>query len=234
MPRGACSGEIIAGVEPVETTKRAIDYITSVGAFPTVCIFRPVIGSDMENVPSPAYEDMVDVMRHMYVACRRHRIPIGVAPNIEVSLIVNPDDAQYLVPRTLGFRLDRLKLAMIKRLAAVKFRRELRPHPVKGTLDPAPRAAAQSRSGMILGGGAPPDDPRLRAVFDVLARAAGGVRLGPGPRGTRRAVRERGPRGARTAPGSRRSRRTERARRVRLQGQPGARSRTTGSRTGPR
>ena len=120
-----------------------IDYITSVGAFPTVCIFRPVIGSDMENVPSPAYEDMVEVMRHMYVACRRNRIPIGVAPNIEVSLIVNPDDAQYLVPRTLGFRLDRLKLAMIKRLAAVKFRRELRPHRVKGTLDPAPRAKSE-------------------------------------------------------------------------------------------
>jgi hypothetical protein len=143
MPKGACSGEIIAGVEPIETTKNAIDYITGVGAFPTVCIFRPVIGSDMENVPSPAYEDMVDVMRHMYVACRRAGIPIGVAPNIEVSLIVNPDDAQYLVPRTVGFKLDRLKLAIIKKLAALKFRREMRPHRVRGKLeDPAPAESA--------------------------------------------------------------------------------------------
>jgi hypothetical protein len=83
-------------------------------------------------------------MRHMYVACRRNRIPIGIAPNIEVSLIVNPDDAQYLVPRTFGFRLDRLKLKLLKRMAAAHFRREMRPHPVKGTLDPAPRAAAQA------------------------------------------------------------------------------------------
>jgi hypothetical protein len=143
MPKGACSGEIIAGVEPVATTKRAIDYITSVGAFPTVCIFRPVIGADMEHFPSPGYEDMVDVMRHMYVACRRRGIPIGIAPNIEVSLIVNPDDAQYLVPRTFGFRLDRLKLRALKRLAAFKFRRELRPHPVRGTLDRASRGAAR-------------------------------------------------------------------------------------------
>jgi hypothetical protein len=135
MPRGACSGEIIAGIEPVSTTIRAIDYITAVGAFPTVCIFRPVIGADMERVPPPRYEDMVGVMRHMYVACRRRGIPIGVAPNIEVSLIVNPDDAQYLVPRTLGFRLDRLRLSLIKRLAALKFRRELAPRPVRGTLD---------------------------------------------------------------------------------------------------
>src|SRR5690606_32443074 len=120
-PKGACSGEIIAGVEPLASTLEAIDYITGVGAFPTVCIFRPVVGSDMEHHPSPAYEDMVTVMRHMYRACRQHGIPIGVAPNIEVSLIVNPDDAQYLVPRTAGFHLDRLWLRLLRLLAAPRF-----------------------------------------------------------------------------------------------------------------
>jgi hypothetical protein len=135
MPKGACSGEIIAGVEPLEATYAAIDYITGVGAFPTVCVFRPVVGSDMEHYPSPAFEDMVPVMRRMYERCRERGIPIGVAPNIEVSLIVNPDDAQYLVPRTLGFRLDRLKLAALKLLAKPKFAYELRPRRVKGRLE---------------------------------------------------------------------------------------------------
>jgi hypothetical protein len=140
MPKGACSGEIIAGVEPIESTLEAIDYITGVGAFPTVCIFRPVIGSDMEHYPSPAFDDMVRVMRHMYRACMRANIPIGVAPNIEVSLIVNPDDAQYLVPRDLGFRAGRLRLRMLKWLAQRHFRRELTPHPIKGSLDGYPGA----------------------------------------------------------------------------------------------
>ena len=36
-------------------------------------------------------------------SCRRHSVPIGLAPNIEVSLIVNPDDAAFLAPRTPGF-----------------------------------------------------------------------------------------------------------------------------------
>ena len=49
LGKGAVSGEIIAGVEPIEDTFAAIDYITSVGAFPTVCVFRPVIGADMED-----------------------------------------------------------------------------------------------------------------------------------------------------------------------------------------
>ena len=131
MPKGSCSGEIIAGVEPIETTMEAIDYITGVGAFPTVCIFRPVVGSDMEDHPSPAYEDMVRVMRHMYLACRKAGIPIGLAPNIEVSLIVNPDDAQYLVPRDLRFRLDRLRRSVLRRLAAPHFRRAMRRRPAK-------------------------------------------------------------------------------------------------------
>lgn len=97
LGKGTCSGEIIAGVEPIEDTLAAIDYIASVGAFPTVCIFRPTIGSDMEQYPPPRYDDMVVVMRRMYEACMRNSIPIGVLPNIEVSLIVQPTDARYLV-----------------------------------------------------------------------------------------------------------------------------------------
>lgn len=95
--RGTCSGEIIAGVEPVEMTLAAIDWITSVGAFPTVCIFRPTAGSRMSNLPSPDPGDMKRVMREVWEACKRHRVPIGLAPNIEVSLIVNPDDTWELV-----------------------------------------------------------------------------------------------------------------------------------------
>jgi hypothetical protein len=48
------------------------------------------------------------VMAAMYEACRRARLPIGVAPNIEVSLVVTPDDAALLAKRTPGFYLYEL------------------------------------------------------------------------------------------------------------------------------
>ena len=102
MPRGAVSGEIIAGIEPIERTLEAIERITSVGAFPTVCVFRPTIGSDMEEWPPPKYDDMRRVLAAVYDACRRNRVPIGLAPNIEVSLMVNPDDAAMLAPPSLS------------------------------------------------------------------------------------------------------------------------------------
>ena len=75
MGKGRNSGEIIAGIEPLEDTFKAIDYITGIGAFPTICVFRPVIGTDMANAPSPRYEDMVAVYRRMYYACRRQLHP---------------------------------------------------------------------------------------------------------------------------------------------------------------
>lgn len=103
MPRGAVSGELIAGVEPIEDTLRAIDFIAGMGAFPTVCVFRPTVGSDMQEWPVPTYADMRRVMLHVYDACRRNWIPIGAAPNIEVSIVVNPDDAAMLAPRTASF-----------------------------------------------------------------------------------------------------------------------------------
>lgn len=103
LPYGAVSGEVIAGIEPIDQTIDAIDRIVQLGAFPTVCIFRPTVGSGMENWPSPAYGDMRRVLAHVYTACRRAWLPVGAAPNIEVSIVVTPDDAALLAERTAGF-----------------------------------------------------------------------------------------------------------------------------------
>ncbi len=129
MNRGAVSGEIIAGVEPLEATIRGIDWIAAQGAFPTVCIFRPTVGADMEQWPSPAYGDMRRVMAHAYDACRRNWIPIGAAPNIEVSIVVNPDDAALLAPRSAGFYAYEAYRRAARVAARPLFARRMRPRP---------------------------------------------------------------------------------------------------------
>jgi hypothetical protein len=139
MGKGAVSGEIIAGVEPVEDTLRAIDYITGVGAFPTVCIFRPVIGSDMENWPSPRYEDMRVVFARVYEACRRNGIPIGLAPNIEVSLIVQPDDARYLADPGLSTWLYDLRLSAMRAVARPIFQAKRRRRTIRADAQNPPQ-----------------------------------------------------------------------------------------------
>ncbi len=140
LPKGAVSGEIIAGLEPVERTLEAIDRITALGAFPTVCVFRPTIGSDMATWDPPRYEDMRTVMAHVYEACRRHWIPIGAAPNIEVSIVVNPDDTALLAPRTVGFYGFEFWRRAMRLAAGPLFRSRMRPRPRRksGTLGARP------------------------------------------------------------------------------------------------
>jgi hypothetical protein len=103
-------------------------------------VFRPVIGSDMERHPVPRYEEMRVVFQHVYEACKRHGIPIGVAPNIEVSLICQPDDTRYLARPGASTWLYEAQLRLMKKAAAPLFKRKLAPRaprPVAGALEPA-------------------------------------------------------------------------------------------------
>ena len=147
LGRGSCSGEIIAGVEPLEDTLHAIDYITSVGAFPTVCIFRPTRGSDMEDWEPPRYEDMLIVFRRLYEACRKNNIPLDVAPNIEVSLVVQPGDTRYLAPACLGAGWYELKNEVMRSLARPYFWWKRRPKKIAASevLDPPSRFSRNAR-----------------------------------------------------------------------------------------
>ena len=116
LGRGRVSGEIIAGLESVAATRRGIDRIVGAGAFPTVCIFRPTIGSALENEPSPDPDAMKEVFAHLWEACRRSGLPVGILP-IEVSLVVGPEETADLVPPTFASRLYRWKLAALRQAA---------------------------------------------------------------------------------------------------------------------
>ncbi len=116
LGRGRVSGEIIAGVEPVAATKRGIDRIVNAGAFPTVCIFRPTVGSEMEKVSPPEPEAMKEVFAYVHQACRRAGLPVGILP-IEVSLVVQPEEAAGLVQPRLADRAYALRNWGLRQLA---------------------------------------------------------------------------------------------------------------------
>jgi solute carrier family 13 (sodium-dependent dicarboxylate transporter), member 2/3/5 len=116
LGRGRVSGEIIAGLEPIEATKRGIDRIVAAGAFPTVCIFRPTIGSELENAPPPSPGAMKEVFAHLYETCRDAGLPIGILP-IEVSLVVQPEEAGELAEPSLASWFYERKLSALRTLA---------------------------------------------------------------------------------------------------------------------
>lgn len=111
------NGEIIAGLEPPESSIAAIDWITSVGAIPTVCVFRPLQGTDLEDHPPPKTEDMVPVFRRLYEATMEAGLPIGCAPNVHVSLVMLPEECRGLSPKRYWWQTLKLKVmaAVFKR-----------------------------------------------------------------------------------------------------------------------
>ncbi|HSG40333.1 MAG TPA: radical SAM protein, partial [Thermoanaerobaculia bacterium] len=121
------NGEIIAGLEPPESSIRAIDWITSVGGIPTVCVFRPLTGTDLEHMEPPRTEDMVPIFRHLYEACMERGLPVGVAPNIHVSLVMLPDECRALSSRR--YPLQTLKLKAMTRIFRRRFERRLASFP---------------------------------------------------------------------------------------------------------
>jgi hypothetical protein len=118
------NGEIIAGLEPPESSIRAIDWITSVGAIPTVCVFRPLAGTDYADVSPPQTEPLIPVFRRLYEACMERGLPIGAAPNIHVSLVMLPEEARWLSDRR--FPLRQLKLKLLSGALALEMRRRKR------------------------------------------------------------------------------------------------------------
>jgi uncharacterized radical SAM superfamily protein len=113
------NGEIIAGLEPPASSIRAIDWITSVGAIPTVCVFRPLRGTDFQHEPPPRTEDLVPVFRRLYESCMERRLPIGCAPNVHVSLVLLPEECRTLSDRR--FARQRARLFAMKQAFAVRF-----------------------------------------------------------------------------------------------------------------
>jgi len=117
------NGEIIAGLEPPESSIAAIDWITSVGAIPTVCVFRPLQGTDLEDQDPPDPESLVPVFRRLYEATMEAGLPIGCAPNVHVSLVLLPEECAGLSDRR--FFWQRLKLAAMARVVKARLARKM-------------------------------------------------------------------------------------------------------------
>ncbi|RLC44610.1 MAG: hypothetical protein DRH70_08640 [Candidatus Coatesbacteria bacterium] len=120
------NGEIIAGLEPVEKTLEAIDWITGVGAIPTVCVFRPLKGTDYESVPPPKTEEVAPIFARLYQRCMEHNLPIGIAPNIKVSMVLLPEEGRYFLDNPRPYGLKRVRLWAMSKAFGIYFRTKLK------------------------------------------------------------------------------------------------------------
>jgi hypothetical protein len=98
----------------MEDSIAAIDWITEHGAVPTVCVFRPLEGTDYSELDPPSTEECIPVFARLYDRCMEKGLPIGVAPNIHVSLVMLPEECVGLSQNPEAHRVNRLKLKALK------------------------------------------------------------------------------------------------------------------------
>ena len=84
----------------------------------------PLAGTDYADMPAPQTEPLVPVFRRLYEACMEKGLPIGVAPNIHVSLVLLPDECRSLSERS--FPLQTLKLKLLGQAAKLMVGRNIR------------------------------------------------------------------------------------------------------------
>ncbi|NMB84099.1 hypothetical protein GYA28_02310 [Candidatus Roizmanbacteria bacterium] len=121
--KGKVAAEIIAGLEPPQNTVRAIEHFGKIGAVPTVCVFRPCLGTDLEKTPPPKPKEMLPVFRKLYQTCINNSIPVNMAPNIKVDLVILPEEAKYLLKNhDVKFFLLEAKMAIVRFLFRFYFR----------------------------------------------------------------------------------------------------------------
>ena len=66
----------------------------------------------------------VEPSRRPYNACMERGLPIGVAPNVHVSLVLLPEECRWLQDRPNRFWPGELKLKLMRRAFAYRFGRE--------------------------------------------------------------------------------------------------------------
>jgi len=124
--KGRVSVDVIVGIEPIEDTMRAIDYIIGIGALPLVHIFRPSLGTEMEDCAAPDPSEMLLVFRHVYESCRSHNLPLGMLPNLHVSTLPHPIDTLYLASDMEDSRSYQRWMLTMKEMMRPYFLRRMR------------------------------------------------------------------------------------------------------------
>jgi hypothetical protein len=71
----------------------------------------------MQDVPPPHPDEMKEVFAYLWNAVRRAGLPVGVIPEIQVSLVVQPEEASDLVAPSLASRAYEAKLTLLRAAA---------------------------------------------------------------------------------------------------------------------
>jgi hypothetical protein len=137
FPSGTVWSDLVVGLEPVESTTRAIDVLTAAGVLPVLSVVGP--SSDAASGPPPLALDVIaPVYAHLFRAVRAARINMGWIRDL--SFAITPLEARYFAgdEARLTVAMQQFYRSKIGSVAArnlARLRRRLRVRTVSDSFD---------------------------------------------------------------------------------------------------
>ncbi|HVO27971.1 MAG TPA: radical SAM protein [Candidatus Margulisiibacteriota bacterium] len=138
FPSGTVWSDLVVGLEPAESTTRAIDWLTAAGVLPVLSVIGPSSDLAVAGVQPPAPEAVAPVCAHLFRAVRAARINMGWIRDL--SFAITPLEARFfagdearLTVAMQQFYRSKIGSAAARNLA--RLRRRLRVRTVSDSFD---------------------------------------------------------------------------------------------------
>jgi hypothetical protein len=134
-PSGTVWTELVVGVEPLDSTRAAIDTLTAAGVLPVLSVVGPAAAA-APDLAVPAPEELRPVYAHLYEAVKRHRTPMTWVRDLPIG--VTPLDARFFVHESDRLSVTSFYRSRLGTLAArslSRLRRRLRVKTVSESFD---------------------------------------------------------------------------------------------------
>ncbi len=90
---GTVWSDLIAGLEPFESTKRGIDTLTAMGVLPVLSLFRPLDETALRDHPLPDPDEVAPLYAHLYRTVRDAHINVQFIRDLGYA--ITPIEARF-------------------------------------------------------------------------------------------------------------------------------------------
>jgi hypothetical protein len=136
FPSGTVWTELVVGVEPLASTRVAIDALTGNGVVPVLSVVGPAAAAVTPGLTVPAYDEIAPIYAHLYEAVKRRRTPMTWVRDLPIG--VTPLDARFFVDEAARVAVPSFYRSRVGTYAArslSRLRRRLRVRTVSESFD---------------------------------------------------------------------------------------------------
>lgn len=103
FPKGAVTSHLVLGLEPMESTRKGIDFLTDLGVVPLITFFPPQKGSTLAMRWQPDLKEIIPLYAYLYQKVVEKKLSTNWVRQIDV--VLTPLEGRHFAGGKAGFRV---------------------------------------------------------------------------------------------------------------------------------